>query len=445
MNGQLISVLKEKVTMEVFNIQEQIQEEIIQSEFNRIKLFIASLLVGFVSMAVLLFGLPDVADFFVFSITPIIVVSWFLVFALYESVMLLIVGTLIKSNRTQSNALKIFNVIMETLFPGALLFMICYIESTPKFLDSPLFLFYFILIVLSTLHLNARMALLTGLFSALSYFVVMLWTINAFDPEFDTMHLHPVLYKVRSGFIFIAGLCAVFVTREMKKRIVHVYELREQKSEIEGLFGQQVSPQVVDALIKDQNRTQKTKVSILFLDIRDFSSFIETKEPQEVNDFQNDLFCPLIEIINTHSGIVNQILGDGFMATFGAPVKDVDHTAQAVRSGLEILEKIESLIAQGVIPPTKVGIGVHTGQVVTGNIGNDIRRQYSVSGTAVIIAARLEQLNKKLNTSFLVSKEVFEIVKDQGWLFTKFDGIHLKGIENAISVYQVSNISINEE
>jgi len=73
------------------------------------------------------------------------------------------------------------------------------------------------------------------------------------------------------------------------------------------------------------------------------------------------------------------------MATFGAPVKDQDHISKAVKSGLEILEKIEDLIDRGTIPPTKVGIGVHTGQVVTGNIGNEIRKQYSVSGTAVII------------------------------------------------------------
>jgi adenylate cyclase len=162
------------------------------------------------------------------------------------------------------------------------------------------------------------------------------------------------------------------------------------------------------------------------------------KDPQEVNTFQNDLFCPLIEIINNHNGIINQILGDGFMATFGAPVKDNNHTTKAVNSGLEILKEIEKLIEQGTIPPTKVGIGVHTGQVVTGNIGNEIRKQYSVSGTAVIIAARLEQLNKQLNTSFLVSQEVYNIVKDQNCSFSIFKGIQLKGIEKPIEVYEVS-------
>jgi adenylate cyclase len=389
-------------------------------------------------MSLLLFGLPDVANFFKYSYTPKIVVLWILAFIFYEVLMLLIVRSIIRHKKSQSMILKVFNIFIETLFPGVLLFVLCLIEETPKFLDSPLFLFYFILIVLSALHLDIKLALLTSLLSALSFLAVMVWAINTFDPDFKTMHLHPFLYEIRSAFILTGGLCAVFVTNEIKKRIFRINKLWKQKTEIEGLFSQQVSPQVVEALVKDQNHSQKTEVSILFLDIRNFSSFAEMRDPQEVNTFQNDLFCPLIEIINKHNGIVNQILGDGFMATFGAPVKDLDHTTKAVNSGLEIMDIIEKLIDLGTIPPTRVGIGVHTGQVVTGNIGNEIRKQYSVSGPAVIIAARLEQLNKQLNTSFLVSQEVYNIVKDQNCSFSIFKGIQLKGIEKPIEVYEVS-------
>jgi adenylate cyclase len=356
----------------------------------------------------------------------------------YEIIMLLIVRFHIKRDKSLSNTLKIFNVFIEALLPGFFLFMLCLIESTPIFLDSPLFLFYFILIILSTLHLDIKLALLTGLLSALSYYIVTVWSISNFDPDFKTMHLHPFLYEFRSVIILAGGLCAVFVTNEIKKRNIKVSDLWKQKIEIEGLFGQQVSPQVAEALVKDQNQNHKNKVSILFLDVRNFSSFADQKDPQEVNSFQNNLFCPLIEIINSRNGIVNQILGDGFMATFGAPVKDKNHTTNAVLSGLEILDKIEELIEQGIIPQTKVGIGVHSGQVVTGNIGNEIRKQYSISGATVIIAARLEQLNKKLNTNFLVSKIVYDKVKELDLNFTKFKEIHIKGLENSFEVYQVS-------
>ncbi len=419
------------------NVQDEFRKDIILGELNRIKLFVGALIIGLLVMGFSFFVLK-VGGFFNNPFATKFIMIWIFTFMLYESSMFFVVRWHIRNHRSQSIIIKVVNIIVEALFPGFLLFMLCLIESTPAFLDSPLFLIYFILIVLSALHLDVKLAILTSLLSALSYFAVTIWAINTFDPDFDTMHLHPFLYEVRSAFILTAGLCAVFVTNEIKKRIVRVSELWKQKTEIEALFSQQVSPQVVEALISDEHHSDKSIVTILFLDIRNFTSFTEQMDPQEVVGFQNDLFCPLIEIINDHNGILNQIMGDGFMATFGAPVKDPDHTLKAVISGLEMLETIEKMVDRGTIPPTRVGIGVHTGQVITGNIGNEIRKQYSVSGTAVIIASRLEQLNKELNTNFLISKEVYQKVKDQDFHFSTFKGIQLKGIVKPVEVYQVT-------
>lgn len=423
--------------MQNYSSHFQIQREITKSEYQRIKLFIAALIASLILMSVMLFFLSNVAGFFKFTSTPKFIILWNISFLLYEILMLFIARFNIKRQETQSGVFKIINVSIEALFPGFLLFKLCQMEASPTFLDSPLFLFYFVIIVLSVLHLNVKLVLITTIITSLSYLILTIWAVDTFDPEYNTMHLHPFLYSGRSVFIFISGLSAVFVSFEMKKRIVHIIKLAREKKEIEGLFSQQVSPQVVEALVKDQNRTHKTIVSILFLDIRNFSTFAEMNEPQAVNDFQNDLFRPLIEIVNQNKGIVNQILGDGFMATFGAPIEDHEHEQNAVKSGLEILLEIESLIEKKIIPKTRVGIGVHSGQVVIGNIGNEIRKQYSVSGTAVIIAARLEQLNKELNSTFLISKDVYKKVKSLNLKFSTFKEIKLKGIEKTIEVYSV--------
>jgi len=266
--------------MKINNFEYQIPQEIIRGEYNRLKLFIGVLIIGFLVMGFLFFGLENVDDFFKNPFTTTFIIIWILAFILYELIMFLIVRWRRKNQKPKLISLKIFNVIVETLFPGFLLFMLCRIESTPIFLDSPLFLFYFILIILSALHLDVRLVLLTSLLSALSYFSVTVWAINTFDPDYNTMHLHLLLYELRSAFIFIGGLCAAFVTNEIKKRIIRISKLSEQKMEIEGLFSQQVSPQVVEALVKDQNSTQKLNVSIMFLDIRNFSSFAELKDPQ---------------------------------------------------------------------------------------------------------------------------------------------------------------------
>ncbi len=91
----------------------------------------------------------------------------------------------------------------------------------------------------------------------------------------------------------------------------------------------------------------------MFMDIRNFSAFVENRDPSEVIKFQNNIFGPLISILNGHHGVINQILGDGFMATFGAPVKDPDHVINALRAGLEVFGKIKELESKKIIPPTK--------------------------------------------------------------------------------------------
>lgn len=141
--------------MKVDIFKNQIRQETIQGEYNRLKLFIGALIVGFLVMGFLFFGLKNVGDFFKNPLTTTFIMIWIIAFILFEYIMFLIVRWRIRHQKSKSYALKIFNVFVETLFPGFLLFMLCLIESTPMFLDSPLFLFYFLLIILSVLHFEA--------------------------------------------------------------------------------------------------------------------------------------------------------------------------------------------------------------------------------------------------------------------------------------------------
>src|SRR5690606_7392053 len=111
-------------------------------------------------------------------------------------------------------------------------------------------------------------------------------------------------------------------------------------------------------------------VCVMFLDIRDFTAFSEDRSPADVVGYLNTLFESTIEAVMEHRGVVNKFLGDGFMAIFGAPIADSDSAAAAVSAALEIVERVEELVADGRIPPTKVGIGLHAGKAVVGNIGS---------------------------------------------------------------------------
>ena len=210
------------------------------------------------------------------------------------------------------------------------------------------------------------------------------------------------------------------------------------KVKVEGLFSQQVSAQVVESLLNIPDKKNSFFATILFFDIRNFTSFAEHNDPDVVIEFQNKIFQPLIDLVHSHNGLINQILGDGFMATFGAPVENEKHSKNALDCALKIKKVINDLCLNAIIPDTKFGIGIHSGSVITGNIGNEQRKQFSVIGKAVITAARLEQLNKELNTSILISADCYEHVSHLDYTFKEHKKIQLKGFKDSLVVYSVS-------
>ena len=255
--------------------------------------------------------------------------------------------------------------------------------------------------------------------------------------QYDVL-LPESIYFVRSIFFVISGACAGFVANELKKRIIYSFRHLYEKRQIELLFGQQVSPEVVHALVREDHFSRRKEVTVMFLDIRNFSSYAELKDPEEVIKFQNNIFSPLMDIINEHKGIVNQILGDGFMATFGAPIDNPNHCESAIKAGNKILAKMKEMEEQQIIPSTRIGIGLHTGEVITGNIGSDHRKQYSVSGSAVVIASRIEQLNKKYNSQFLISCDVAKKIDRSTYHMENLGHERLRGLGEDVEIYKIA-------
>ena len=409
-----------------------------KSEFKRVQLFIIALLAGLIIMSINFFVVTGTTSFFNNENTKYYIMLWFFSFLSYEVIGYFVIKRYLKKEVDVPYFLKLGNLTIEALFPSFLLFLLCYLEGTVMFLDSPLMFFYFILIVLSALNMDIKQSLITGLVSTFGYYFVTVWAIRTFDNSHQDLYFPPILYEARSVFMLIAALGAVFVAREIKNRVSQLSQTMTQKNKIQSLFGQQVSQKVVQTLLTDNESSKKREVSVLFLDIRNFSSFAERNNPQEVIQFQNAIFSPIIDIIDDHNGITNQILGDGVMATFGAPIKDEKHAENALKAGLAILEEVKRLGDTKVIQETRIGIGIHTGKVVMGNIGNEIRKQFSISGTTVIIAARLEQLNKEHNSQFLISQEFYDQVDKTQHSFEVLDDLQLKNINRKVKVYKVA-------
>ena len=242
-----------------------------------------------------------------------------------------------------------------------------------------------------------------------------------------------VLTLLLAGFIFYGFKQKQKANILLKER--NKFEIENKKRAI-SLFGQQVSKEVALELLSDSYRAGSKKLfaCIMFLDIRNFTPFVENKEPAEIIQYQNDVFGFMIDIISKHHGIINQFLGDGFMATFGAPSSFGNDSQNAVNASIEIVELLNKKCNSGEIPNTKIGIGLHNGYIVTGNVGTTERKQYSITGNTVILASRIEQLNKDFKSEILISKEVLDKVDQKDFKTKNYGKVKVKGRAEPIEI-----------
>lgn len=409
-----------------------------QGEYQRVKIFIMMLSAGIaLGLGNLFLDVIALKTFFRYGSSITAILLWMFFFLNYEIIFFFLLKRYIKSKRAIPDYLKSIHSLVEILFPGAIIFMLINIEHRPVFLDSPFFFFYFILIAISALQLDFKISLAMGLFAAIQYSLLTYYAYELVMPTSDMKANAPSsIYYMRSVIMVFTGLAAGLVAREINKRIRATFAQISEKQKIINLFGQQVSKEIVDELIKrkDDLDIRRVEATIMFLDIRNFSTYAETKDAAEIIAFQNNIFNPLIEIISKHHGIVNQFLGDGFMASFGIPFSSEKHIQNAYNAGLEIINKIRELGKNGIIPETRVGIGLHCGEVITGNIGNDIRKQYSIAGTTVITSARVEQMNKQFKTQFLITRNVLERINVNGQQTESLGETAVKGFEKPLEV-----------
>jgi adenylate cyclase len=335
---------------------------------------------------------------------------------------------------------RYLNSFIEVSIPSAGILIFAQGIEAVYALITPLVFLYFIFIILSALELNLYLSIFTGAVAAIEYFSIALFLLNQ-PANVTGIHLLDFYlpYMGKSIILFASGVLAGMVTIKIKNYLISSYNRLDERNHIEKIFGQQVSPHIVDELIRSKQEiiSRRRFVCIMFVDIRGFTPFSETKSPEEIVEYQNNIFSFMIERVNEHHGIINQFMGDGFMATFGAPISHDNDCQNAVNAAMDIINDLGSRNEKKMIPITKVGIGLHAGEVVTGNVGTSIRKQYSITGNVVILASRLEQLNKKYNSQILVSKEVLDRI-DSEEINAKYLGlVEIKGRSDPMEIYQL--------
>jgi class 3 adenylate cyclase len=220
---------------------------------------------------------------------------------------------------------------------------------------------------------------------------------------------------------------------------VEIARLDEERRQIIQTFGQYTSPEIVEDILRTGSQAdgELRHVCVLFMDVRGFSRFAERTAPQAVVEYLSRLFEVAIDCINRNHGIVHQLLGDGLMAIFGAPVSYDRDCAYAVGASVEILEKIEGEVEAGRLPSMRIGIGLHAGEVVAGTIGTRVHREYKVTGDVVNVAARIEKLNKQFESRLLITEAVMNEAGELPVSAKPLGPVHLDGRDEAVHLFRL--------
>ncbi len=222
----------------------------------------------------------------------------------------------------------------------------------------------------------------------------------------------------------------------------YITEEREKKK-IRGAFHYYVTASVVNEMLKNPEKLklggEKKELSVLFSDIRGFTTISEGLSPEMLVKLLNEYLTVMTDIVFKYDGLLDKYMGDAIMAVYGAPLDQDDHAHRACGTALDMIEELVALQdkwqANGT-PRFDIGIGINTGSMVVGNMGSDRRFDYTVMGDSVNLGSRLEGANKQYHTNIIIGEFTYEKVKDK-FFCRELDSVRVKGKNLPVKIYEL--------
>jgi class 3 adenylate cyclase len=361
--------------------------------------------------------------------------------------------------------------LLSTKPKSKLLFLAIYISGIAYPLFSPLFVFiatnvfapdfsasimthtipslYLIMTMATGFSFSFRVSAASGILSSILFSVCFLWFKNthpeAVEQELQIVGLSYFIEIV--SYILITGLLGGLLANQARKMLGKIIDSVKEREFVTNILGEYVSEEVRDKILKEGGldiEGEEREVTILFADLRDFTSISEDRKPQEIVSILNEYFDSMVEVIQRNGGVIDKFIGDSIMAYFGAPLSLDNPQKKAFQAANEMSSKLHSLnqiLKSKNLPTLKQGIGLHHGIVVIGNIGSKTRKNYTIIGDAVNLASRLESLTKEIDQDLVWSESVHSMLdnsKNEEYVLLK--GIKLKGKKQTISIYSFKNI-----
>jgi len=214
---------------------------------------------------------------------------------------------------------------------------------------------------------------------------------------------------------------------------------------IKKAFSSYIAPELVEIIIKSPDKLrlggEKRIITVMFSDIRNFTTISESLNPEQLVTLLNNYLDPMTKIVLKHKGMLDKYIGDAIMAVYNAPVDLKEHAREAVLTALEMLKELKLLnekFAMMKFPFINIGVGINTGEAITGNMGTEKRFDYTAIGDTVNLASRLEGLNKFYGTKIIISESTFNGIDNKEQIFIReLDLIRVKGKKAPVKIYEV--------
>ncbi len=222
----------------------------------------------------------------------------------------------------------------------------------------------------------------------------------------------------------------------------YVTEEREKKK-IRGAFQYYLTASVVNEILKDPDKLKlggdKKNLSVMFSDIRGFTSISEKLSPEKLVQLLNEYLTAMTNIVFKYDGLLDKYIGDAVMAFFGAPLDQPDHARRSCLTAIEMMSELKRLQVKWESegwPFINIGIGINTGDMVVGNMGSEMRFDYTVMGDSVNLASRLEGTNKEYGTNIIISEFTHDVIKDD-FFCRELDAVRVKGKKRPVRIFEL--------
>jgi class 3 adenylate cyclase len=357
----------------------------------------------------------------------------------------------LSKNERVTNILK-YIVMLGFVSLPSVIYLIAYLSlpaGSATYINGPPSYLYFFLIIVTGFSFDFKLSFFSGLFAALQYSLIIycstdeIYKIQHNDSLMQQDNRFIMFYYFRPIMMVISGYAIATIGNHVRSLISDTIEKEREKSYMNRIFGQYVSPEVREKVLQEKValKGEKKIVAVLFCDIRGFTSMSENKPPEEIVFELNEYFNVMADAISSANGTIDKFIGDAIMAVFGGVIALDNSASSALCAARLMIKNLEILNEDRVrrgLPEIRNGIGLHYGEVFIGAIGSENRKDYTVIGDIVNTTSRIESLCKEHKVSILMSEKFCsELPPEQKANCYHLTDTLVKGRKEMITLYAV--------